>query len=51
VATVTNDSLAAGVVVASLQQIPGQRGLRLNLDIEPGRAADLPHHAFELYNV
>ena len=50
-ATVTNDSLAAGVVVASLQQIPGGRGLRLNLDIETGRAANLPQHAFDLYPV
>ena len=50
-ANIANKSLGAGVVVASLQEIPGQSGLRLNLDIATGQTKDLPQHAFEMYPV
>jgi hypothetical protein len=50
-ANITNNSVGAGVVVASLQEIPGQRGLRLNLDISTTQSKDLPQRAFEMYPV
>ena len=50
-ANITNNSVGAGVVVASLQEIPGQRGLRLNLDISTAQSKDLPQRAFEMYPV
>jgi hypothetical protein len=50
-ANITDNPVAAGVVVASLQTIPGQCGLRLNLEIATPQAPNLAQLAFEMYPV
>lgn len=50
-ATITDTHLAAGAVVAKLQAVPGQSGLRLTLEIEPSRAKGPSRQAFEMYPI